>query len=925
MKGLGLVLAAVAVALLAAASVASSGTTAAAVVSKERVHVKFKEGTQIRLRGNQLVSLGNDDLSGLRAVVRSYPGLRIQRLFSRPESTLAQEKARNEQRSGRKQPDKNLWYRFVLRPGGDGGALVRDLEPLGIVETAYVEPEASPPPVTPSFVDDQGYLNPATDGIDAEYAWTIPGGTSGNVRIIDIEYSWNQSHEDLDAASGGGVLIPNGTPSDPFNSNNHGTAVLGELIATNDSIGVTGIAHAAGIGLVNANNTEDGYDLADSIDTAAAALSAGDVILIEQQTAGANGGCGMSQVGCVAVEWVKAYYDAIVSATSAGIIVVEPAGNGSEDLGDTGDYGNPFPSGRADSGAIIVGAGAAPGCTNPARGRLGFSTFGPRVNLQGWGECVVTTGYNDLQAGPMNEWYTDTFGGTSSASPIVTGAAASLSSVAQQQGFTWTPTQIRSRLVATGTAQATASPALAGNIGPLPNLKEALKAFVPDSNPGGPYTTPEGTNVTLNGGASTDPQASALSYAWDFDNDGFDDGSTQTVAYDRVGRDGVYTVRLRVTDPQGASDIDSTTVTVTNVKPTATVDPITGTAENSAISVDAVASDPGWQDPLTATIDWGDGAGAQAASGTLENNRPDATLTINLQHIYGDDGTFTVTVCPSDDDEAGTCASRQVTITNVSPTATIDETGTILINGVPTFIANEGVPVSFSGRSTDPGSDDLTLTWSWGDGLPVPDVSTLYLNDALNFPGGDPDPSPSVNARDATDTRQHAFSDACFYTVVFDALDDDGGNAVDDSVAVIIAGNASLERGAGYWQTQYRPRPTAFTETRRQCYLAIARYMSAVFSELRPLNTVAQAFDVMNVNQNSGSATQKLDRELLAAWLNFANGAFGLSELVDTDKNGTPDTAFSAVMAAAESVRIGPSTDAQKLAQRDMLERINGK
>ena len=44
-----------------------------------------------------------------------------------------------------------------------------------------------------------------------------------------------------------------------------------------------------------------------------------------------------------------------------------------------------------------------------------------------------------------------------------------------------------------------------------------------------------------------------------------------------------------------------------------------------------------------------------------------------------------------------------------APTATIDLAGTTLINGVPTFVANEGVPVPFKGRSTDPGSDDLTL------------------------------------------------------------------------------------------------------------------------------------------------------------------------------------------------------------------------
>ena len=71
-------------------------------------------------------------------------------------------------------------------------------------------------------------------------------------------------------------------------------------------------------------------------------------------------------------EWVPAIYDAIVTATSAGIVVVEAAGNGRENL-DGAAYGATFPAGRPDSGAIIVGAGGAPGCdqyVEPERSRL---------------------------------------------------------------------------------------------------------------------------------------------------------------------------------------------------------------------------------------------------------------------------------------------------------------------------------------------------------------------------------------------------------------------------------------------------------------------------------------------------------------------------------------------------------------------------
>ena len=119
--------------------------------------------------------------------------------------------------------------------------------------------------------------------------------------------------------------------------------------------------------------------------------------------------------------------------------------------------------------------------------------------------------------------------------------------------------------------------------------------------------------------------------------------------------------------------------------------------------------------------------------------------------------------------------------------------------------------------------------------------------------------------------------------------DDDGGSAT-DQVAVIIAGNAAQQRGAGYWQTQYRPRPTAFTEARAAVLPRDRRLREHRLPRgPRRLDTVPLAFDILKINQNSvRNAIQKLDRELLAAWLNFANGAFDLTELVDTDGNGTP-------------------------------------
>ncbi len=434
--------------------------------SREYVQVKFAEGSRVRLRGGRLVSLGGRDLSALRGVVDKKAGS-VSRLFSADEQELDDTSARVTRQSSRQQADLNLYFRLRLKPGVDAATAVDALNALDVVETAYPEPLPVSQPVSPSYTAYQGYHSPASaSGIDANYAWTVSGGTGANVRVHDIEYSWNGAHEDLSKLTSS--YFPNGTFRDPYNDDNHGTAVIGEIAGDSNTYGVTGLVPAATIQVTNANNTERGYDLANSIYTATRNLRAGDVMLLEQQIGGPHG-CDTNQVGCVAVEWVPAFYDAIVNATSQGIVVIEPAGNGYQNL-DAVEYGTVFPQGRADSGAILVGAGGAPGCRG-ARTRLDFSDYGRRVDLQGWGECVVTTGYGDLLNTAHNSAYTRQFGGTSSASPIVASAAAALSSVAKARGILLSPRDIRARLKATGTPQ---TAGLAGNIGPLPNLRAAI-------------------------------------------------------------------------------------------------------------------------------------------------------------------------------------------------------------------------------------------------------------------------------------------------------------------------------------------------------------------------------------------------------------------------------------------------------------------
>ena len=68
-----------------------------------------------------------------------------------------------------------------------------------------------------------------------------------------------------------------------------------------------------------------------------------------------------------------------------------------------------------------MGAGQPPS-SGADRQREGFSSFGSRIDLQGWGSGVVTTGYGDLYRAPdrlsdPGFWYTGGFNGTSTGSP----------------------------------------------------------------------------------------------------------------------------------------------------------------------------------------------------------------------------------------------------------------------------------------------------------------------------------------------------------------------------------------------------------------------------------------------------------------------------------------------------------------------------
>jgi hypothetical protein len=375
------------------------------------------------------------------------------------------------------QPDLAL-YADLVTQGLDRQELIRIMARLNAhpdVELAFLEPRAvpaalgfdawtgryTPPAVAPTaqrtvenFQDQQGYLEQAPLGVGALAMRETPGQRGAGVTVIDVEGGWLWTHEDLPAP-----VVELGVQIDELSWRNHGTAVMGEMRGIDNGTGVTGIVPDCQVGSSSIGNVSTAAALHAAIEF----LQPGDVILIELHAPGPLAD-GSGQFGYLPMEYWQDNFDAIRLATSRGILVCEAAGNGNQDL-DNPVYMNLFDRQVRDSGAIMCGATAGSDLIS-----AGFSNHGQRVDLNGWGWDVTTTGYGDLYGAEEFEFYTYSFSGTSSASPIVTGSVASLQGMVRQElGIDLDARLARDLLRTTGT------PMGAGNlIGTRPNLEAAF-------------------------------------------------------------------------------------------------------------------------------------------------------------------------------------------------------------------------------------------------------------------------------------------------------------------------------------------------------------------------------------------------------------------------------------------------------------------
>lgn len=474
-------------------------TPLVAVAGPQRIVLKFLDAAAVREQtSTEVQSDGGHDPAGVNALIRAR-GLSLTPLFV-DRKRIERLTARARARSGRAQPD--LLGMFELH----GASLedARALQALDVVEFVSISAVGSPPPVdiapaTPDLQEFQGYLGP-DPGVDAIGAWAM-GYRAANVGLADIEYAWLLEHEEWNE----GTMTPeaNQTPDlealVDITDGNHGTGVAGVLIAGDNGYGITGIAPDATLGVYPELSIESGSRRPEAIVSAAADAAPGDVILLEMQTGeGVTGLLGPAELN--EAVWVVSRM-----ATDAGVVMVGTAGNGALDL-DREELA--YYRERGDSGVIMVGAGR-PG----TRERLGFSTYGARVDVQGWGEQVFTAGYGQyaMYGDDPNQSYTAVFNGTSSAGPVVAGVAALVQgAVKDNGGEPLTSAQMRVVLRGTGLPQPMGD---TGIIGPLPQAPAAIEAaLVPPtappavaiSNPSATQTEETSLATTIDVDASSD-------------------------------------------------------------------------------------------------------------------------------------------------------------------------------------------------------------------------------------------------------------------------------------------------------------------------------------------------------------------------------------------------------------------------------------
>ena len=490
----------------------------------------------IRVRNGQVISI----VEAYQAAAKAMADLivaehaKIWPFYGVSEEKLLERTSKTKTMMGVEQRlDLSIFYKVTV-PDEELKSMVRKLRKLEVVQSAYVKPgveltikdntiesrqsnesrdglesdDLVTSTITPNFT--QGHLGSVAEGgMGVPCAWLIAGGKGAGINIIDAEGAWNFSHEDLPENVGERLAIDESEVRDEIGWRHHGTAVLGVLGGDSNSFGITGICPEAFVRTISVFGNSQGtppvtWTAGAAIVCAADNLNAGDILLLEHHLPGprAKFETQETQLGYIPIEWWPDNLAAIQYATDKGVIVVEAAGNGNEDLDDDiyndrdelfpGWSENPFRRNGVDSKAIVVGAGFPPvGIVTlndqwADLSRVRSSNYGSMVDAQGWGGGVVTSGFGGLGSNTdENRLYTSAFDGTSSAAAMVAGAVGCLHGILRARGSApLAPLELRALLrddninSAQQIGEFSGDPGLV-RIGPRPNLCKLIAELTP--------------------------------------------------------------------------------------------------------------------------------------------------------------------------------------------------------------------------------------------------------------------------------------------------------------------------------------------------------------------------------------------------------------------------------------------------------------
>ena len=408
----------------------------AAEVAPERVVIKTYEGSFETYEDGLEALLMEEIGDGWSSLTNDYPDLTIRRAF------------RSVHGANDVYLPELLTYYEILLPPGRGQAMevgrwaVENLSSLGAIELVYIE---SPPAPSPDRCSGRNrfYLDGPPRGM--AIAPVQEQDTNHWPLVVVLEKVWAGQHPDLVHVQSATAFPPEAEYGDRDHDgrddfaadNQHAVASLGILGATGGGggPGCLGMLPPGSDGqllvaspLVREADGRWVLSIHSQIVALAHQMHAGAILLVELQIEGRLADSCAAGVEPDSGERVWAPLElephlraALAEARAGDVIVIEPAGNGSEnggvDLSELVSWDQCLP--MPDTSVAILTAACDTIRANGLHDRLPESNFGAQVVCYSWGNSVVALD----AANPAGTW---TYGGTSSSAALVAGVAARL-------------------------------------------------------------------------------------------------------------------------------------------------------------------------------------------------------------------------------------------------------------------------------------------------------------------------------------------------------------------------------------------------------------------------------------------------------------------------------------------------------------------